>query len=271
MTIHYRTGTLTGLALATCALIACSSGNNSNARKATATATRAAANASPTAAARPPTVPQTPAPMATISPEIEALGRKLLPLLIQTPELPASMRNLQQTGVFPSINEDYAKGQPNASEIAARLVKDGRVGGVQTSWSPVGQFQPGQKVVNAVVDGISEFTNIDGAKDGLALIFSQISAVKTAAGDPTVSMPLDAGTYGDESQAYRVETSFTGAVAASPTPINMQIKQVVYIAAFRRGSHVAYINLSALNTDPSVDDLKQLLQLQDQKLQAAGF
>lgn len=273
MTIHLRHSAAAALVLAT-ALSGCS-GSSKN-HNASATATQAPAAAAPSStrpAGAPSPRPAQPLPtLAPADPALTALVQKLTPLLLQAADLPSSFTAFQPVGVFPISNADYSRGQPNAADIQARLEKDGRLGGAQTGWSLSGQYQRGQKVVTTLSDNLSEFGTADGAKDGLALVFSQITASGTTPqGDPFNTRPLDIGRFGDESQAYRVEQMMNVNVPGSPTPGVDRVSQVIYVAAVRRGNAVAIVNISALNLDPPIDDLQRLMNAQDQRLKNAGY
>ena len=258
---------------------ACSSSTTTNSATASATkpppaqATAAAGRpaVSVTQAARP---SGTAASASTPDPQTLAAAQTLTPALIQTAELPQAERGFPQSGIIPVSNVEYGRNQPNAADVQSRLDKDGRIGGVTTGWSPVGQYSPGQKVITSVLDLLSEFQAADGARDGLALVFSQIDTQPAGSGanGQAKSTPLDVGTLGDETRAYRVETNYNAATTnASGTPTTDAVKQVLYVAGWRRGKVVAVVTISALNQDPPTDDLKQIVTLQDQKLQAAGF
>ncbi len=273
--INYsRSGAVAALAFAA-VLGGCSSSNNRAAR-ATATATNAPAAAAPstTRAAGAPT-PRPAQPIGTLAPTdpaLTALVQKLTPLLLQTADLPQTFKTFQPAGVFPVSNADYARGQATAADIQSRLDMDGRLGGAQTSWTLTGQYRSGQKTVTSIVDNVSEFQNADGTKDGLALIFSQIApSGTTPQGDQYNTRQLDIGSFGDESHAYRVETRPNVSVAGTPAATIEQVSLVTYVAALRRGKAVAIINIAAINLDPSADELKQLMTIQDQRLKSAGY
>lgn len=231
----------------------------------------ASASAAAAASAAAPQVTATLSPLGTQSPEQAALTQKLTPLLIQTADLPAGEKAMQPVGVVPVSNADYARNRSDAAAVQARLGKDGRLGGVQAAWSISGQYFPGEKIVNALQNLLSEYQSDDGAKDGLAVIFSQLQTAQpsTAALQTKVS-PIDTGTVGDESQAYRVEQELR-TLAGTPTPSLTTITQIFYAVGWRRGKSVSFITLNAVNEDPSLDDLKQLAQTQDKRLQAAGY
>jgi len=286
LTLKHRF-TATGITLGAALVIGCSSGNNAG--KAAPAATRtasptqavgatspaarppASAPAAATAAAAPPRVTPTLSPIQTQSPEQAALTQKLTPLLLQQTDLPAGERSMLATAALPISNADYARNQQNATEVQSRLDNDGRLGGVQTGWSITGQYAPGQKVVNAAIDSISEFQTPEGAKDGLALIFANIQSTPSS---PAIlqakATPLDVGTFGDETQAFRIEQE-SRTLAGTPTPSITTITQVFYVVGWRRNKAVAFVSLNAINEDPPLNDFKLMLQTQDQKLQAAGY
>lgn len=258
---------------------ACGGGKNNTAGNTAAPPTTAAAR-QPAAAtgtrSAPPTVasaartPQGAVPVGTPDPALQELVKRISPLLLQSADLPAALRSWP-TAVLPVSNAEYGRGRPNQADIQNRLEKDGSNGSVIASWTMVGQFQPGQKTTYALVETLTEYKTADGAQDGLALIFSDINNTTTnVPGDTISSAPFDTGSCGDESKAYRVDRAFT-AVAGTPTPVAVRTTQVTFVAGCRQGRAVFSLQLQALNQDPSLDDLKRLVQLQDQRLKDAGY
>jgi hypothetical protein len=122
-----------------------------------------------------------------------------------------------------------------------------------------------------LADTVTDFKTADGAKDGLALIFSQVQNTGAAIPSDQISTtPIDVGACGDESQAYRVDRVFT-ALAGTPTPAPVRTSQIFFVAGCRRGNAVFSIVLQAVNQEPSLDDLKRLVQIQDQRLKDGGY
>lgn len=258
---------------------ACSSKNNHANQNAAPTAASVppATRAAPTPpSAPPPAAPTSPSKQPTLSPAgtpdqaLQELTKRLTPLLVQSSDLPPTMQSWP-TAVLPVSNADYGRGRPQQADIQNRLEKDGSAGSVVASWTLPGQFQPGERTVYQVVETLTEFKAADGAGDGLALIFQDVNnTTSTVPGDQISAAPIDAGTCGDESRAYREDRTFS-ALAGTPTPVPVRTTQVVFVVGCRRGRAMFSIQLQALNQDPSLDDLKRLTQLQDQRLKDAGY
>jgi hypothetical protein len=278
----FRKGWAAPAVLGALALLAgaCGSSKNNGANTGAAPPSASAAASARAAAATqrstsppPPAGSRTPgtlSPVGTPDPALQELAKRVSPLLLQSSDLAPAMQSWP-TAVLPVSNALYGQGRPQQAEIQNRLEKDGSNGSVVASWSMTGQFQPGQKTTYQLADSLTEFKAPDGAKDGLALIFMDVNNTATnVPGDTISSAPLDAGSCGDESKAYRIDRVFT-ALAGTPTPVAVRTTQVTFIAGCRRGRAVFSVQLQALNQDPSLDELKRLVQLQDQRLKDAGY
>jgi hypothetical protein len=195
---------------------------------------------------------------------------KLVPLLLKTPDLPSGEQGFQDSPVTQQDNRSYVQGRPTAESLAADLDKAGRIITLTSQWSkPGGQVTPSLKTPLNVIDSLALYQNEDGAKTGCPFVFSQVQpTVASPNGDVTKTAPLDVGAVGDDFKAYRIDYTYN-ALLGSPTPAPVRLQQVFYAACWRRGVYVAVVSMGALNEDPSLDDFKQVLMAQDQKLTSA--
>jgi hypothetical protein len=263
---------ITVLALA---VVACGGGSKNPSSTAAPTSAAAASTAAAAGTSRPATPSATPPRLGAIStpnPVVQAAADKLTPLLLQQDNLPAGERAFVLQGTIPNSNADYGRGRPDAATIQQRLDRDGRLGGVVRQWFATGgPYTPAVHAQFTVDDVLSEFQTADGAKDGLALIFSDIkSASPGTQSTQAHTKPLDIGTIGDESQAYNIFCRQL-VLNGTPTPTTQQLDESFNVAAWRRGTVVASVELGAINQDASLDDFKQLVQAQDQRLKSGGF
>lgn len=273
---------------------ACGSSSNNKAKTATTGATRppvagSASGSQPGSgtpapgAARPGTaltpLPGTssgaasPAASATPSPQLQRAVDKLTPLFIGTGELPQPLQAWTYTRPLAFENCIYVHGRPNADQLCQQLDKDGRLGTLSAGWgNGSGQQATLQThAETALQDILALYQSADAGMSGCPFVFQGVQPqVQAPNGDITTTTPLAIAAVGHEFKAYHIDYRYNAAGAGGGATA-ARLQQVYITACWRRGDVVAAVQLSALNDEPSVDELTQIIAAQDKKLTDAGL
>lgn len=291
-----RAGRRAACLLAAAALLtACSSANNNKTGTATATATRptgagsasAPGGGSPAPGGTRPGTALTPLPGAggstgaaaspvgtsTPSPQLQTAIDRLTPLFIGTGDLPQPLQSWTYTKPIPFENCFYVHGRPNADQLCQQLDKAGRLGTLSATWgNGSGQQATLQThAETALNDILALYQSADAAASGCPFVFQDVQPQVTSPnGDVTTATPLQIPPVGHEFTAYHVDYRYNAAGAGGGgAPARLQ--QVYLTACWRRGEVVATVQLSAINQEPSVSEIQQVIAAQDKKLTDAGL
>jgi hypothetical protein len=167
---------------------------------------------------------------------------------------------LQLTGKRPFSNKDYAAMQPNAAAQEKLLDDAGRTSGefVQFLNNATATPPPGTPVLLGVLDIVSTWKDADAAKSGLATTLGWVTAASSVPNSVRVdTSDVDLGPIGDEVSARHLH-------ATSLVP--GQAGGDVFIVGLRRGARTAVLIVSGANGAPTDDLIRQLTQVQNQKL-----
>lgn len=209
-----------------------------------ATATKATGQAGPRpsiAAASPTTNPQ------------DALGQLTLSQADVPPEL-------QLAGKRPYANKDYAAMVSDPAAFQKQLDDAGRLDGafVQYLNTATATPPPNTPVLIGIIDIVSTWRDADAANAGLPILLAAVQ--------PLSSMPnaiqletsdVDLGSIGDGVTAKRLH-------ATSLVP--GQVGGDAYVVGLRQGARTALLIVTGANGAPTIDQVKQLTQKQNQRL-----
>lgn len=235
------------------ALTACTGGNN----KSNPPSTRGAADAATTVATVAAGRSSAPAPQqsTTAAPAsgVAAVEDRLLKAALSQADLPQVSLNAKR----PFNNHDAAMGQTDPAAFEKMLNDDGRISGALVQFLPVASPPAGSAALLGVLEILSTWRSDDGAHTGLAETLNTVSLLGAQPNTVTTdSEPADLGQIGDEVSGKHVHV--TSLAQGQPAAD-------VYIVGLRRGRDTAVIVFSGAGGGPTLDQVKQLVQTQNQR------
>jgi hypothetical protein len=202
------------------------------------------------------------------SPQATTVARQLAPLLIQQSDLPADLAALQPLELTALSNAQYVAQRQDAIALEAQLDLLGRAGGVRFTWQRDVDVTAGVQTPYGLTATLSLYESADRAMQGLELIFAHISEPPSSACAHSASPP--AVTAGAASHTLLYECTFNQEAAEAPGG-TVLIHASYLTVGWQRGDIVATVQLSAINQDASVVDLQTLVQIEEARIEAAGY
>ncbi|HZU75946.1 MAG TPA: hypothetical protein VFA70_04225, partial [Dehalococcoidia bacterium] len=144
----------------------------------------------------------------------------------------------------------------------------GRAGGVRFTWQRDVDVTAGVQTPYGLTATLSLYESADRAMQGLELIFAHISEPPSSACAHSASPP--AVTAGAASHTLLYECTFNQEAAEAPGG-TVLIHASYLTVGWQRGDIVATVQLSAINQDASVVDLQTLVQIEEARIEAAGY
>jgi hypothetical protein len=202
------------------------------------------------------------------SPEATEIAQQLMPLLIQQSDLPVDLAVLQPLELTAVSNAQYVAQRPDAIALEAQLNLLGRSGGVKAAWQRDVDVTTGVQTPYGATATLSLYESTDGATQGLEFIFSHVSQPPSSTCARSETPP--AATAGDASHTLRYDCTFNQVIEGAPGS-TVLIRASYITIGWRHGKIVATIQLSAINQDASIADLQTLAQIEEARIEAAGY